>query len=123
MIRGIVFTHANLGEAFCESVGSFLGPQDELICLSNRDLSGEQMMEALDSAVGPEGDGAVVFTALFGGSCWQTAERLQRERSEVRHITGVNLPMLLAFLNKREETALDDLVEMVTGYGHRGIKP
>ena len=81
------------------------------------------MMEALSAAVGPEWEGAVVFTALFGGSCWQTAERLGRERSDVRHITGVNLPMLLAFINKRPETELDDLVELVTAYGHRGIKP
>ena len=123
MIRGIVFTHANLGEAFCESVGSILGLQEDIICLSNNDLSSEQMMDALVAATGPEGDGAVVFTALFGGSCWQTAERLQRERSDVRHITGTNLPMLLAFINKREETTLDDLVELVAGYGHRGIKP
>jgi mannose/fructose-specific phosphotransferase system component IIA len=123
VIRGIVFTHASLGEAFCDSVGSFLGPQEGLLCLSNRDLSAEQMMEALSTAVGSEGEGAVVFTALFGGSCWQTAERLVRERTDVRHITGVNLPMLLAFINKRPETELDDLVELVTGYGHRGIKP
>ncbi len=31
MIRGIVFTHANLGEAFCESVGSILGIQEDRI--------------------------------------------------------------------------------------------
>ncbi len=123
MIRGVVFTHDSLGEAFCESVGSFLGPQEGLVCLSNRNLSAEQMMEALIAAVGPEGEGVVIFSALFGGSCWQTSERLKRERSDVRHITGVNLAMLLAFMNKREETAFDDLVEMVTGYGHRGIKP
>jgi len=123
MIRGVVFTHDDLAEAFCESVGSFLGPQEELVCLSNRDLSADQMMEVLASAVGPEGDGVVIFSALFGGSCWQTAERLMQERTDVRHITGINLAMLLAFMNKREETAFDDLVEMVTGYGHRGIKP
>jgi mannose/fructose-specific phosphotransferase system component IIA len=64
-----------------------------------------------------------VFTSLFGGSCWQTAERLRRENSHIRHLTGVNLPMLLAFANKRETTELDALLETLSEYGRKGIHP
>ena len=123
MIRGVVFTHVDLGKEFCRAVESFLGPQNDLIGLSNRDLTAERMIEALKDAVGPAGDGAVVFTALYGGSCWQTAQRLCRDRPDLRHITGVNLPMLLAFVNKREETELDDLAGMLTDYGRKGVGP
>jgi mannose/fructose-specific phosphotransferase system component IIA len=123
MIRGVVFTHMDLGEEFCNTVESFLGPQEDLVGLSNRDMTSERMREALNEAVGPAGDGALIFTALFGGSCWRTSERLCRERPDLRHITGVNLPMLLAFVNKRENAHLDDLARLLTEYGHKGIRP
>lgn len=123
MIRGVVFTHVRLGEAFCEAVESFLGPQQDLVGLSNERLNSEGMVTALREAIGEAPDGAIVFTSVFGGSCWQTAERLRRENPRVRHITGVNLPMLLALVNKREQLELDALTEMLSGYGRKGIHP
>jgi mannose/fructose-specific phosphotransferase system component IIA len=123
MIHGVVYTHADLGAAFCRAVESMMGPQRGFVGLSNEGLSGDSMFTAIEEAVGKSVDGAVIFTALYGGSCWQAAERLSRERPEVHHLTGVNLPMLLAFLNKRESTRLDELPEVLAEYGCRGIKP
>jgi mannose/fructose-specific phosphotransferase system component IIA len=122
MIRGVVYTHAGLGRALCEAVESFLGPQEELSGFSNQGLNGQEMLQVLGEAVEGARDGVVVFTTLFGGSCWQTAERLRRNHSRLRHITGVNLPMLLAFINKRAGTDLDALTEMVVEYGRKGIQ-
>jgi len=123
MIRGVIFTHADLCHALREAVNGLLGPQEELIGLSNSGLSSEEMLPALRQAVGNAGDGVFVFTALFGGSCWQTTERLRREDGHIRHLTGVNLPMLLAFANKRETMGLDALLETLAEYGRKGIHP
>ena len=123
MIRGVVFSHVGLGRAFCEAVESFLGPQEDLVGLSNEGLSSENMVTALRDAIGEAPEGAIVFTSVFGGSCWQTAERLRRENSGVRHITGVNLPMLLALVNKRDQMELDALTETLANYGRKGIHP
>lgn len=123
MIRGVIFTHVDLCRCLCDAVNGFLGPQEELVGLSNAGLSSGDMLPTLREAVGDAPDGALVFTALFGGSCWQTAERLRREMSQVRHLTGVNLPMLLAFVNKRDSMGLDALFETVAEYGRRGIQP
>jgi mannose/fructose-specific phosphotransferase system component IIA len=112
-----------LARAFRESIETFLGPQEDLIDLSNQDLSGDEMLPALKEAVGEIRDGAVVFTSLFGGSCWQTAERLRKENSQVRHLTGLNLPMLLTFVNKRTSLSLDALFETLSEHGKKGIQP
>ncbi len=122
MIHGVVYTHADLGMAFCEAIESMMGPQQGLVGMSNQGLSSEGMLAALEEAVGAGADGAIVFTALHGGSCWQTAERLSRQRPNVQHLTGVNLPMLLAFINKRESTELESLAEALTEYGCQGIR-
>jgi len=100
-----------------------MGDQAELVGLSNEGLAGDELLPALRDAVGEIPEGAIVFTALYGGSCWQTAEKLQRESPMVRHITGANLPMLLAFLNKRGESDLDELAAALPDYGRRGIRP
>lgn len=100
-----------------------MGLQNGLVGMSNEGLSGDAMITALEETVAESSDGAVVFTALYGGSCWRAAEQLSRKRDNVYHVTGVNLPMLLAFLNKRESTGLGELAEMLVEYGCRGIKP
>ena len=123
MIRGVIFTHVDLGHALRHAVEAFLGPQEEFISLSNEGLSSEGMLATLQEAVAEGGDGTIIFSTLFGGSCWQTAERLRRQQRRIRHLTGVNLPMLLAFVNKREMLGLDALAELLVEYGRKGIQP
>lgn len=123
MIRGVVFTHVDLGKALCEVVESFVGPQEDLVNLSNHGLNSDQMTEALKEVVKSAKDGVLIFTTLYGGSCWQAAERLKKEYADIHHITGTNLPMLLAFVNKRESIELDKLVGILPEYGREGIRP
>lgn len=123
MIRGVVFTHVGLGRAFVEAVASFLGPQEDLAGISNEGLGSEEMLTLLRDTITEAPGGVIVFTSVFGGSCWQTAERLRRERTRLKHLTGVNLPMLLAFVNKREIMGLDALAEALGNYGRKGVQP
>jgi len=122
MIRGIVFTHAGLGQAFCEAVESFLGPQEDLIGLSNAQLDAESMPGALAEAAGAASDGIIIFTALYGGSCWQAAERFCRQRPDAWHLTSVNLPMLLAFASKRATVSAPALLELLRTYCGEGVR-
>ena len=62
-----------------------------------------------------------VFVDFFGGSCCHAG--LSIEQSErVRVITGVNLPMLLAFLYKRDEVDFEKLPDELTARGHDSIR-
>ncbi len=55
-----------------------------------------------------QGDGVLILTDLFGGSALTIAfPFLNREKIDV--ITGVNLPMILTFLNGREGRNLREL--------------
>jgi len=123
MIHGVVYTHADLGAALCRAVESMMGQQNGLVGISNEGLSGDAMLTVVEEAIAESSDGAVVFTALFGGSCWRVAEQLTSGRNDLLHVTGVNLPMLLAFVSKRESTGIDELAGILVDYGRRGIKP
>ena len=123
MIRGVVFAHADLGQALCEAVESFLGPQEDLVGLSNRDLSAETMTSALEEVIGSAPDGVIIFTALYGGSCWQASERYCRDHPGTYHLTNVNLPVLLAFASKRAGTAPAALAGQLGAYLRPDARP
>jgi len=67
-----------------------------------------------------QGDGGLLLTDLFGGSPSNIAcSFLNNEKVEV--VTGVNLPMILTFWNKRENKNLEELAKLVQLSGVRNI--
>jgi len=67
-----------------------------------------------------QGDGVLIMTDLFGGSPSTIAfSFLDRDRTEV--ITGVNLPMILTFSNRRKGMGLKELGELIQLSGTRSI--
>lgn len=126
-VRGILVTHGRLGAELCRTAESILGPQDDLIALSNTGLTVEALAAELHALL-PPGGRAVVFVDLLGGSCGHVAARLQRELPDVLLMGGVNLPMLLEFLAHRGRVDPSELKERlrrraVDGIGCRGWEP
>ena len=67
-----------------------------------------------------QGDGILLMTDLFGGSPSNIAfSFLNNEKIEV--VTGVNLPMILTFWNKRLGGNLSELAKSVQLSGIRSI--
>ena len=64
----------------------------------------------------------IMFVDFFGGSCCHTCLGIGMEHDNVRLITGVNLPMLLAFLYKRDEVSFESLPGELLGRGHDSIQ-
>jgi mannose/fructose-specific phosphotransferase system component IIA len=60
----------------------------------------DEVQALVDSA---DEDGCIIFVDFLGGSCSHACLRIESEPDTVSIICGANLPMLLAFLNKREE--------------------
>jgi mannose/fructose-specific phosphotransferase system component IIA len=110
MVRGILVTHGELGAELRRTAESILGPQPELIALSNAGLSTETLAERVRLLLPPEGR-AVLFVDLLGGSCGHVGTVLRRESSGLLVAGGVNLPMLLEFLVHRGRATPQELKE------------
>jgi len=70
-------------------------------------------------------EAVLVMSDIFGGSpnnvsFAQAKDRLKNGQ-KVRVITGVNLPMLLEVISKREELGIDDLAMKGVQAGQKGI--
>ncbi len=125
-VRGIIVTHAQLASAFAAAIAQIAGPQDELRALSNAGLSNEQLLQGLREFT-QDGLPTIIFTDFLGGSAYAVARQLvescrAQETPQCAAITGVNLPMLLSFVTKRNKLPFAELVETLRHDGHRGIQ-
>jgi mannose/fructose/sorbose-specific phosphotransferase system IIA component len=105
--------HGPLPVALLESCGMILGefPEITTVSLMPGD-SLEDLIDRLGAAAGEveSGNGVLVLLDMFGGTPANAAAFISQQRSDLRAVTGVNLPMLIETLMTRQGT--DDLIEL-----------
>lgn len=116
--RGIIVTHARMGEALIEAAEEISGITGALAAVSNRGSTPRALQEEVAAAVG-EGP-AIVFVDLAAGSCGFAGRAAIRTCGVASVVTGVSLPMLLEFLFHRD-LPLTELSERLVEKGRAGI--
>ena len=110
MIKCIILTHGDLGQALLNTTEKIIGPLEGIKVISNELTSLKDLVTNLDSVVRNWEDNEILIMAdFFGVSCWHAAQVIKRNRPNIALLSGVNLPMMLAFVNKRESYKLPDL--------------
>jgi PTS system mannose-specific IIA component len=123
MVTGIFVTHGKLATALIETARVIYGEFSNCHGVTNEGKSPQALKEEIDSLVDGASDGpSIVFVDFFGGSCCHACLQLKVEREGVPVIAGVNLPMLLAFLNKRDVVPFEQLPAEILGRGHSSIQ-
>jgi mannose/fructose-specific phosphotransferase system component IIA len=116
--RGVIVTHARMGEALIEAAEEISGITGSLSAVSNRGATPRALQEEVAAAVG---DGpAVVFVDLAAGSCGFAGRAAIRTCGVASVVTGVSLPMLLEFLFHRD-LPLPELSARLVEKGRAGI--
>lgn len=129
MLRLLLVTHGGLGQALLDTAAEILGPREGVEALSNGGLDREglvalvrQRLEALSGE-----DGLMLLTDMPGGSTHLAARLAMRGLPEplagrvLGPLAGVNLPLLLTALNRRESTPPGELLEILQDRGRAGI--
>ena len=118
-----MITHGPIGAAIIEAVRCIIGTDEGLYALSVNEYSALGLAQKLENLIvdSDDGDGVILMASLKGGSCWNVSAMSSRNRRNVRTLSGVNLPMVLSFMTKREKLSLDDLATKLAEDGKRGI--
>lgn len=122
-IAVILVTHGTWGQALREVAEAFLGPQQRLTFVPlHLDESSEGLTDKLEQALSEVAtDGQALFLVdLRGGTPWNTVAVLTR-RKNLQCVSGLNLPMLLEVLVKRDETTMVQLADTATDAGRQGV--
>lgn len=119
----LLVTHGVLGQEMVRTVESILGPQTDVLIVSNAGLSADGLKDRLVEAIAglPAEAAVVLFSDLAAGSCGIASRRAEQGQREIRRIGGVNLPMLLEFFHYRDSLPLAQLLPRMEAKGKAGI--
>ncbi len=124
MICGIVATHGRLGEELIRTAERIAGPQKHLVFVSNEGLSVDILAEVISERVAgcDAPGGIIIMTDIPGGSPTLACRSLRLEGRRAWVVSGVNLPMILAFIQCRGSMSPKELAEAVAVRGAKAIE-
>ena len=123
MILALLVTHGNLASGLKDAVEQMLGEQEGFLTLSNSGLAGKDLIGKINQILEEQKHpSTVLFTDIYGGSCWRSSRFIASQNPKVALVTGVNLPMLLTFFTNRTKLDFDQLLAKVVQMGEEGIK-
>ncbi|HEY0809366.1 MAG TPA: hypothetical protein VGD49_04355 [Longimicrobiales bacterium] len=118
-VRGIVIAHGDMASGLVDAVRHIAGVTgDFLTPLSNRGLGPDALAQEVRKLASDEP--TIVFTDLQSGSCGFAARRCVQEMPTLVVISGVNLPILLEFVMRRQ-LPLEQLVPFLLNKGRSAI--
>ena len=121
----LIVTHSNLGTNLLDTARDVLSvcpllakaysiPADYDTELALREIA--SLTRELD-----HGDGVLILTDMYGSTPSNIASQLATDHP-VSIVAGINLPMLIKFLNLRSTTDLESVVEQICQKGRRSIQ-
>ena len=123
MVGAVIVAHSLIGKELIATAEYLVGPMNGIATVSiNCKMEAFEARQIISEAMKQvdQGNGVLILTDLFGGSPSNLAfSFLNKEKVEV--ITGMNLPMILTFWNKRESMGLRELAKTVQLSGRRSI--
>jgi PTS system mannose-specific IIA component len=120
---GIIVTHGKLADELVRTAELIVGKQEELYPISGSDLCDENVIGRIREIVDRRGEAkAIVFVDYFGGSCCINSVRAVEGEEGIKVISGVNLPVLLAFATKRGTMPFEEMVDHIIRRGRESVK-
>lgn len=119
----IILSHGKIAEAILEACNRIAGESELVFALNCEGRSPKALRDALAHLIESENlrDGLFIFVSLKGGSCWNAAARIVKEFDRVHLLSGLNLPVILSFILKRDKFSFEELGEVLVKDAVRGI--
>jgi mannose/fructose/sorbose-specific phosphotransferase system IIA component len=124
MVTGIIVTHGKLAEELLSTARTIFGEFTDCHAVSNAQKSPQALTAELEQLIksANHSEGVLILTDFFGGSCSHACLSVEQKHNKVRLVTGINLPMLLAFLYRRSEVPFDKLPGELVKRGLKSIQ-
>ncbi len=124
MIGIVIVTHCQLGDALIGAAEFIIGSRPESLESISIDLNenAEKLRDKISQGIKKvKGqDGVLILTDMFGGTPSNLSYSfLEEGRIEV--LSGVNLPVLIQAVNRREKMKLVELATNLESFGKKSI--
>jgi mannose/fructose-specific phosphotransferase system component IIA len=123
MVSAIVIGHGQFAQGLLSALEQIVGPVEFCEAFSTQGRARAEIESMVRDARQRLGNlPLLVFTDLQGGCSTMVCGSLLRAEPDVGVICGVNLPMLVRYVQYRETTALPELYRRLVEAGVDGIK-
>lgn len=122
-IGAVIVAHGALAEGLRDAAEAIFGKTGGIAAVSvQAGESTDAIRDRLERAIKmiDRGFGVIIFTDMFGGTPSNMSLSLLSEHN-MDVLTGVNLPMVLKFLNRRDKDRLPELVASLVKCGRENI--
>lgn len=120
----LVVTHGTLAEELVGAAMTIVGELSgiEAVSIGWHDDTAEatKRIKAAAARV-DDGHGVLLLTDMFGGTPTNLALALHDE-GKIEVVTGVNLPMVIKFVNLRESLSLEEVAAAIAEQGRQAIQ-
>lgn len=99
MEKLILVSHGKFCEGIKDSVEMILGPQEHIFTVPLLEEDGPQDLEKKFMQHIDKNDDVVVFVDILGGTPANIISKLIMQGEELELYTGMNLPMIISYLN------------------------
>ena len=99
MEKLILVSHGKFCEGIKDSVEMILGPQEHIFTVTLLEEDGPQDLESKYTQHIDKDDDVVVFVDILGGTPANIISKLIMQGEELELYTGMNLPMIISYLN------------------------
>lgn len=124
MIGVVIVTHSQLGDALIEAAEFIIGHRPDTMVSVSIDLkeNADKLRKKIAKGIKTVNrhKGVLILTDMFGGTPSNLSYSFL-EDGQVEVISGVNLPILIQAINKREQMALAELAEHLEAFGKKSI--
>jgi len=123
MIGLLIVTHCDLGKELLNAAEFIVGSIEAVDTLSiTQTVDSEKLRKTLERKISAldKGSGVLILTDMFGGTPSNLSLSFLKE-GKVEVLTGVNLPMIIAFVQYRSNLTLKELAQKAQEAGKLGI--
>lgn len=120
-VPALLVGHADFSRALLKVAEVIAGRVDDIPCLSNEGLSPDELTAGIRAELERLGLPLLLLVDVANGSCYAAARRATRGLRGAHLLTGVNLPLLLTFIQNRDRLGAEELVNHVLDRGRAGI--
>ena len=123
MVSAIIVTHGNLADELIETAKTIYGQFSNCHAVSNNGKTPQGLVDEIKSIIQSDPTAHfIVFIDFYGGSCSHACLSLQQQYKDLKLVSGVNLPILLAFLYKREDAPFEKLADELVERGRSSVR-
>ncbi|OQX84840.1 MAG: hypothetical protein B6D63_03715 [Candidatus Latescibacteria bacterium 4484_7] len=122
-VKGIIVAHGNLAEELISTTELIVGKVSDFYAVSGSNMSSEDVVKRIKEILSDgETEKAVIFVDYFGGSTYTNSIRAVRDMDNIYVISGVNLPIILDFVTKREAFDFGEMLHHLIERGKESIR-